>query len=212
MQAKLLHVIHSRSFSRVGGNRSIQVDIRIIAATNRDIEAMVSRGNFRDDLYYRINVLSITLPPLRERKEDLYLLVKYLLPKLQEKTGKKCSEISHEVMNIFFSYSWPGNVRELENVLESSCIMADGEIILPSHLPEYIKGHDKSAHTGYVDVKKLAPLKDLLQETENQAIIRALKDTGGHRGRAMEILGMGKTNFYKKLKHIVRDNELSSSQ
>ena len=139
LQAKLLHVMHSKSFTRVGGVRPIKVDIRIITATNKDLESMVAKGEFRDDLFYRINVICIKIPPLRERKEDIYLLTKYLLPRLREQTGKACSEISEDVMNIFFRYDWPGNVRELENVLERSCIMADGPVILPSHLPEYIK-------------------------------------------------------------------------
>ncbi|NLZ53723.1 MAG: hypothetical protein GX892_11380 [Thermoanaerobacteraceae bacterium] len=133
---------------------------------------------------------------------------KYLLPKLREQTGKDCREVSEEVMNIFFGYNWPGNIRELENVLERSCIMADGPVILPSHLPEYIKKSSLAPTLGRVEIKDLGPLKDLVQETEIQAIKEALRITGGNKMRAMNMLGMKKTNFYKKLKLIVRNSEL----
>jgi transcriptional regulator with PAS, ATPase and Fis domain len=211
LQAKLLHVMHSKSFTRVGGVRPIKVDIRIITATNKDLESMVAKGEFRDDLFYRINVICIKIPPLRERKEDIYLLTKYLLPRLREQTGKACSEISEEVMNIFFRYDWPGNVRELENVLERSCVMADGPVILPSHLPEYIKKSSFVPTSGRVEIKSLGPLKDLIQETEIQAIKQALIMTGGNKTQAMNLLGMKKTNFFKKLK-LVRSSELKGSQ
>jgi transcriptional regulator with PAS, ATPase and Fis domain len=211
LQAKLLHVMHSKSFTRVGGVRPIKVDIRIITATNKDLESMVAKGEFRDDLFYRINVICIKIPPLRERKEDIYLLTKYLLPRLREQTGKACTEISEDVMNIFFRYDWPGNVRELENVLERSCIMADGPVILPSHLPEYLKKSSFAPASGRVEIKRLGPLKDLVQEIEIQAIKQALRISGGNKTQAMNLLGMKKTNFYKKLK-LVRNNEHKGSQ
>ena len=132
----------------------------------------MSQGRFREDLFYRINVISILLPPLRERKEDIYLLAKHIFPRIREKTGKSCSEISEKVLNMFFSYNWPGNIRELENILERAAIMANGEIILSSHLPEYLHEKPPEMPVGLVEVKS----------------------------PAMEILDMGKTNFYKKLK------------
>lgn len=200
LQAKLLHVLQNRSFTRVGGIRPIQVNIRIITATNRDLQMMVSQGKFREDLFYRINVISILLPPLRERKEDIYLLAKHMLPRIQEKTGKPCREISEDVLNVFFRYNWPGNIRELENILERAAIMANGEIILSSHLPEYLLEKLPEVPVGLVEVKSPGLLKDILREAEFEAIKKALEISKGNRTRAMEILGMGKTNFYKKLK------------
>jgi transcriptional regulator with PAS, ATPase and Fis domain len=200
LQAKLLHVLQNRSFTRVGGVRPIHVNIRIITATNRDLEIMVSQGRFREDLFYRINVISILLPPLRERKEDIYLLAKHMLPRIREKTGKSCMEISEDVLNIFFRYSWPGNIRELENILERAAIMANGEIILSSHLPGYLHKKQPTQPVGMVEVKTHGPLSDILREAELGAIKKALEISRGNRTRAMEILDMGKTNFYKKLK------------
>ncbi|MCR4429479.1 MAG: sigma 54-interacting transcriptional regulator [Tepidanaerobacteraceae bacterium] len=201
LQAKLLHVIQKRTFTRVGGVKPIQVDIRIIAASNRDLEDAVRKGIFREDLFYRINVISIKLPPLREHREDLYPLVSHILPRVAERVGKKAVQISGEVMKIFLDYDWPGNVRELENVLERAAIMADGDIIMTGHLPEYILGQNKEDNIGgMVTVKKIGPLKELLTETEINAVKKALEICGGNRKKAMEMLGVGKTNFYKKLK------------
>jgi transcriptional regulator with PAS, ATPase and Fis domain len=201
LQAKLLHVIQKRTFTRVGGVKPIQVDIRIIVASNRDLEDAVRKGVFREDLFYRINVIFIKLPALREHKEDLYPLVNHILPRIAERVGKKAVQISGEVMKIFLDYDWPGNVRELENVLERAAIMADGDIIMPEHLPEYILGQNKDDNIGdMITVKKIGPLKELLMETEIHAVKKALEICGGNRKKAMEMLGVGKTNFYKKLK------------
>jgi len=199
LQAKLLHVLQYRSFTRVGGVSPIKVDMRIIAATNRNLEAMVKQDKFREDLFYRINVISILLPPLRERKEDIYLLVKHLLPRIREKTGKSCKEISEDVMNIFFRYNWPGNIRELENIMERAAIMTTGEVIMSSHLPGYIFEKLPVSTEGLV-AKGTGTLKAILREAEIQAIKKALEASKGNRLKAMEILGIGKTSFYKKLK------------
>ncbi|RKL61455.1 AAA family ATPase [Thermoanaerobacteraceae bacterium SP2] len=204
LQAKLLHVIQKRTFTRVGGVKPIQVDIRIIVASNRDLEDAVRKGEFREDLFYRINVISITLPPLREHKEDLYPLVSHILPRVAERTGKKAIQISGEVMKIFLDYDWPGNVRELENVLERAAIMADGDIVMPEHLPENIFRQIKSQNNigEMITIKNIRPLKELLMETEINAVKKALEICGGNRKKAMEMLGVGKTNFYKKLKMV----------
>ncbi|WP_422447382.1 sigma 54-interacting transcriptional regulator [Thermoanaerobacterium sp. DL9XJH110] len=202
LQAKLLHVLQNRTFTRVGGIKPIHVDIRIIAASNRDLRDSVLRGAFREDLFYRLNVICIALPPLREHKEDIYPLVNYLLPKIAEKTGRGLKEVSGEVMKIFLDYRWPGNIRELENVLERAVIMADGNVILPAHLPEYVLEDVKKGRSGgeLVDIKNVGPIKNILKEAEAKALEKALEVCGGSRKKAMELLGMGKTSFYKKLK------------
>ncbi|HHY42773.1 MAG TPA: sigma 54-interacting transcriptional regulator [Thermoanaerobacterales bacterium] len=200
LQAKILHVLQSKSFTRVGGLKSIDVDIRIIAASNKDLEQLVSQGKFRGDLFYRINVISITLPPLRERKEDIYLLIENICNKLEDKINKR-KKLSHEVYNILYNYEWPGNIRELENVLERAMLMS-GDIIQPGDLPEYIlRGNNGNIHgKALVDVKDLGPMRDIVEEAEKRALLKALKITKGNGKKAMELLQIGKTNFYEKLK------------
>lgn len=202
LQAKLLHVLQNRTFTRVGGTRPIQVDIRIIAASNSDLREAVSKGRFREDLFYRLNVICIVLPPLRERKEDIYPLVGYLMPKVCQKAGKEIKQVSDEVMKLFLDYHWPGNVRELENVLERAVVMCDGDLILPEHLPDYLLQATRSGPCSreLVTLNGVGPLKQILAEVEVKAIRRALEVCGGSRKKAMDLLGLGKTNFYKKLK------------
>lgn len=201
LQAKLLHVLQSRTFTRVGGLQPVNVDIRIIAASNKDLERLVTEGQFRSDLFYRINVLSITIPPLRERKEDLYVLSEYIVDRLGERIGCGKKLISPEVFKIFFNYDWPGNVRELENVLERAMIMSE-KVIYPEHLPEYMlkEAYRYTQEKAFVDIKNIGPMKLIVEEAEKKAIAKALEITGGNRKNAMELLQVGKTNFYAKLK------------
>jgi transcriptional regulator with PAS, ATPase and Fis domain len=200
LQAKLLHVIQSRTFTRVGGIEPISVNIRIIATSNKDLERLVVEGLFRGDLFYRINVISIYIPPLRERKEDLSLLIGYLLRCLEEKTGNGSKKISPEVYKIFFDYNWPGNIRELENVLERAKVMS-GIGILPEHLPKYmLKNLEQYSPKNLVDINNIGPIKTIVEEVEKKAIEKALCVSGGNRKKAMRLLKMGKTNFYTKLK------------
>jgi len=200
LQAKLLHVLQSRVFTKVGGLKAINVDIRIITASNKDLERLVMDGLFRSDLFYRINVVSITIPPLREHKEDLYLLIDYFMERLSKKIGCTKKEISPEAYKILFNYSWHGNIRELENVLERAMIMSD-DVILPENLPHYISEETNRCVQGetLVDLKDIGPLKVIVEEAEKKAIYRALEISNGSRKKAMEMLGMGKTNFYEKL-------------
>src|SRR3989442_4362233 len=135
VQAKLLRVIENREIKRVGSPDPIRIDIRVIAATNRDLAAMVERGDFREDLYYRLNVGAITLPPLRRRLEDVELLCEHFLTRLSKRLQKEVNEISEPVLQVFRSYAWPGNIRELLNVIERALIVAHGPVILPEHLP-----------------------------------------------------------------------------
>lgn len=202
LQAKLLHVIQRKSFTRVGGLDPINVDVRIIAATNKNLEKAVLEGKFREDLYYRINVISILIPPLRERPEDIFPLVEYFIPRICERAGKKAKRISDQAMKILLDHRWKGNVRELENVLERAVNIAAGDTILSVHLPEYLyHGHASEGSTEeLVELKGFAPIDEILKQTEKKAIKKALDIAGGSRKKAMNLLGMGKTSFYKKMK------------
>lgn len=195
MQIKLLQVIQNKKFYRVGGDKEVNVDVRIIAATNRNLENEVKKGNFRADLYYRINVFPITILPLRERKSDIYELVEYLIPKISERVGIELKRISGEALNKIMKYSWPGNVRELENVLERAVNLSDDLNILSEHIN--IKNEKKNEHS---DVNYLKPLKQTLNEVENKVIRSVLKYANGNKKMAMEILKIKKTSFYDKIK------------
>lgn len=192
-QAKLLRFLQEHEIKRVGGTENIKVDVRIIAATNRPLEPLVKNGRFREDLFDRLNVVSITLPPLRERKDDIPLLATYFLNKYSEENGKKISHISPEALEILIQYSWPGNVRELEHTIERAVILTRNSIILPDDLPkkiiEEIKGIEKISH------EELLPLKEM----EKRYILRVLQQTKGNKKKAAEILGIDRTTLYRIL-------------
>ncbi|SCY80043.1 sigma-54 interaction domain-containing protein [Alkaliphilus peptidifermentans] len=196
LQVKLLQVLQNKSFYRVGGNKKITVDVRIIAATNKNLEEEMINGSFREDLYYRINVFPIWIPPLRDRKQDIYSLVYYILPYICKKIGCEEKRISGEALNILAEYHWPGNIRELENILERAVNLAEGNILLSNHLLVEHKGIKNSSH----GLNSGKPLKDTLQEAERKALLEALKIHNGNRNRAMQALSIGKTSFYEKLK------------
>ncbi|MBN2794325.1 MAG: sigma 54-interacting transcriptional regulator [Clostridia bacterium] len=205
LQVKLLHVIQNRSFYRVGGSEEVQVDVRIIAATNRNLEKDVKENRFREDLYYRINVFPIKQPPLRERIEDLHEIVAYILPRLTKKIGVEDKVVSPETYEKMSQYSWPGNIRELENVLERAVAISEGQTILPSHL------HIKVAHKHWMnDTAILKPLKSTLQEVELDVIERLMHYTNEDKDKVMEILNIKKTKLYESLKLIKgKDSEIS---
>lgn len=193
LQVKLLQIIQEKSFYRVGGTDKIAVNIRIIAATNKNLEEEMIKGNFREDLYYRINVFPIWIPPLRERKEDINLLVELLLPRICKEIGCENKRISSEAMNLILKYSWPGNIRELENILERAVNLAEGNNIISSHIA-LKKDNRKTINDGNV------PLKQLLEEQEKIAIEKTLALYGGDKKQAMEALDISKTSFYEKIK------------
>ncbi len=204
LQVKLLNFLQKRSFTRVGGVNEIAVDVRVITATNRDIDQAVKTGDFREDLYYRINVMAIFIPPLRERKEDIYPLIDYLLPRICAKLETENKRVSIEVMKLFMEYPWYGNVRELENVLERAVNMCDGSMIFLSHLPESFKlavskSTQHSAISDALELKQLVPLPELKKQAEIKAIQKALELCNGNRKQAFKLLRIGKTNFYNKL-------------
>jgi len=190
MQAKILRVIQERCFNHLGSTKPIQVDVRILAATNKDLEKMIEQGTFREDLYYRLNVVSILTPLLRERKEDIPLLAQHFLAKYTARHTKKVKSISPQVMDQLYRYSWPGNVRELENVIERAVILSSGEIILLRDLPPHLRSafpHKESSPSS-------------LKEAERKFIFDALRDTGGNQSRAAQLLGIHRTSLWRKLK------------
>jgi PAS domain S-box-containing protein len=192
MQVKLLRVIQEREVEKVGGVASKKINIRIIAATNRNLEKLVSEGKFREDLYYRLNVVTIEIPPLRERGDDIILISNHLIKKLSVDLDKKVIGISKEAGQYLKIYEWKGNVRELENILERAInIMEDREIIDVQDLPKEITGKKSS----------LVPkkLQDVVAESEKNAIILALRATDGNKTKAAKILDIGRTSLYEKI-------------
>jgi len=194
LQAKLLRVLDEHIIERVGGIKSIQVDVRILAATNKNLREAVQNGAFRSDLFYRLNVVPIHLPPLRERKEDIPLLVDYFVPKFNEKMGKQIRGVSSEVLRIFMDYDWPGNVRELENLLEFSFIQCKTSTIDVRHLPTEFQSY---AHSMRIFRKKP---QEAISEYEKNLIRQTLIQNMGSRVKTARQLGMSKATLWRKMK------------
>jgi DNA-binding NtrC family response regulator len=193
MQSKLLRFLQEHEIKRVGGTESIKVDVRVIAATNQPLEPLVTSGKFREDLFDRLNVIIITLPPLRERKEDIPLLASHFLQKFSEENHKNISHISPEALEILLQYSWPGNVRELEHTIERAVIFSIHPIILPEDLPR--KMFEGIEAPGTVIPEKPLSLKEL----EKKYALKVLQETGGNKKKASEILGIDRTTLYRIL-------------
>ncbi len=191
VQVKLLRFLQEKRFERVGGTRTIQVDARVIAATNLNIERAVEEGNFRKDLYYRLNVVTIFMPPLRERREDIPLLVDHFLKKYKDRNAGKVKEMSPEALSVLMRHDWPGNVRELENCIERIMVMGDGDIIKVSDLPEPIRRKSSEGMTDEI-VDEIPPDGILLDQVERDLIIKALKQTKGNQTEAAKILGISR--------------------
>jgi transcriptional regulator with GAF, ATPase, and Fis domain len=193
-QAKLLRVLQEREFERVGGNDPIRVDVRFIAATNKDLTEMVKTGAFREDLFYRLSVFNIHLPPLRERREDIPFLAEHFL----DKRGKSM-EVSPKAMEILLSAPWPGNIRELQNVMERAAVMAEEGFIEPGHLPANLMGSLPPSVAGGTS-DDTSPLDDRLAELEKGMIMEALTRAGGIQARAAEILGINQRSLWHRIK------------
>lgn len=202
LQAKLLNFLQTRNFTRVGGLKPINVDVRIIAATNKNLEELVSKEKFRTDFYYRLNVISINIPPLRERMNDIPHLIRFLLPKICNRIEKTPVRISAEAEEMLRCYNWKGNIRELENILERAINICNSDIIEEYDLPKKICAYkeDVLSSNTLVKVTSLGSMKEALEQTERQMLIEALKQTQGSRDKAISLLDMGRTNFYLKLK------------
>ncbi len=209
LQVKLLRVLQERKFERVGGVKTISVDIRVVAATNQDLETAVKEGRFREDLYYRLNVIPIHVPPLRERRSDIPLLAKYFLEKYCKGKRKGVQGISDEAMDILVRYDWPGNVRELENIIERMVILASGDIITKEDLPLQIV-EKAGCSPGLVAVTGEAmefpddglSLSQAVSELEKTLILKALERTGGVKNRAAKLLKMNRTTLIEKMKKL----------
>lgn len=198
-QVKLLRVLQEKMIYRVGGTRPIRVDVRIIAATNRDLEKMVKEGRFREDLYYRLNVITLALPPLRERRADLPELVYLLTQELAAVHNKKIAEIDPQVMVAFMNYNWPGNVRELRNVLERMVILADDEVLRQDTLPGFLKIMTPPDLLVTVPGGN-AKITEVTEQAERQMIMEALKKTSNNKAEAARILGIPRSSLYYKMK------------
>jgi DNA-binding NtrC family response regulator len=206
-QVKLLRVLgEDRSFERVGGNAPIKVDVRLVAATNKDLGKMVAEGKFRDDLFFRLSVVLLTMPPLRQRKEDIPLLVHAFLKQFAEENGKPVPEIAPEAMEALLRYDWPGNVRKLRNVIENIVVMTTSPKITLRNLPVEIR--EASSGGGLLASTKFIPTKGSrfnLHETEHRLILQALEETGGNVTQAAKRLGISRRTLHRKI------NELKSS-
>ncbi|MFL5505659.1 MAG: sigma-54-dependent transcriptional regulator [Gemmatimonadales bacterium] len=194
LQVKLLRVLQEREVIPVGATEAIAVDVRIIAATNRDLEEEIRRGNFRSDLFYRLNVIALMLPPLRERRDDLLLLLENFLQRLGDEARTEPKALSQEALDAVMVYEWPGNVRELENALEHACVLSRHPLIEPTHLPERITKRRKEPL-----VAERAYMNPTLEVIERAYIMWVLQAEGGNKTRAAEVLGIDPSTLYRKL-------------
>jgi DNA-binding NtrC family response regulator len=209
VQAKLLRVLQEREFQRVGGTKTLDADIRIVAATNRELRKAAEDGAFRQDLYYRLNVVSVRLPPLRERPEDLQPLVEHALARYTAELGRTPLKISEEAWHLLRTYPWPGNVRELNNVIERAAVLAPDDTIEVDDLPEELReleaplDQDTSAvRVIPLDASEIRPYRDAVLEAKRTIIRRALEETGGHQTKAADLLGVRQPYLARLIKNL----------
>ncbi|HEY0319578.1 MAG TPA: sigma 54-interacting transcriptional regulator [Pyrinomonadaceae bacterium] len=196
IQAKLLRVLQEREFERIGGTRPIKVDIRIIAATNKDMEEAVRQGNFRQDLYYRLNIIAFVIPPLRERREDIPLLASFFASECSKRVKRKPVRVSAEARTYLMNYDWPGNVRELENAIERAVVLGSTDLIMPEDLPEAI------LETVTAQGAPIAKFYDVLRETKKQLIINAIQQANGNYAEAARLLGVHPNNLHRLIRNM----------
>jgi DNA-binding NtrC family response regulator len=193
VQIKILRVLQEREFERVGGNRPISIDTRIIAATNRDLKNEIAEGNFREDLYYRLNVVNIHIPPIRERKEDIPLLASAFLKEFSEENNKAIEGIDNKAAMALYNYSWPGNVRELRNCMESAVVLSRGHFIMLHDLPPDISASAEDSSSIRI------PMGTTMAESEKLIIRSTLNFAGGNKSKTSEILGIGRKTLHRKI-------------
>ncbi|MEA1010717.1 MULTISPECIES: sigma 54-interacting transcriptional regulator [Bacillus cereus group] len=206
MQVKLLRVLQEKEIERIGGTKIQKIDVRFIAATHRNLRDMVQRGEFREDLYYRLNVFAIDIPPLRERKEDMIHITEFLIQKLNGELGSNVLSLDERVWDIFMEHNWPGNIRELENVLERAMNVIEGMIIQVHHLPVYLRKKDLEEEL-YPEIYEIDEeqneisysLQEEVEAAEKRAIRRALEKTVGNIKEAAELLGIHRASLYRKI-------------
>jgi Nif-specific regulatory protein len=196
MQAKLLRVLQEREFERVGGTKPLKVDVRLIAATNKSLSEAVEQGRFREDLYYRLNVVAISMPPLRERREDIPALAQSFLDKISRKTNTRRKDLSPEALSVLMQYEWPGNVRELENALERAVVLGPEDVVLAEDLPESVL--ESATPTPPSGAKFLGAIK----ENKKQLVLQALDQAHGHYVDAAKILGIHPNSLLRLIRNL----------
>lgn len=192
IQVKLLRVLQEKKFERVGGNETLNVDVRIIAATNRNLEEEIKKGNFREDLYFRLNVVHIHVPALRERKEDIPLLVTSFIKEFAEENNKTISGIEQHARNAIYNYDWPGNIRQLQNCIQSAVVMTPDDMIHFDDLPVALREKEEASSI-------IIPVGVNMQEAEKQVILQTLANQNGNKTKTAEILGIGRRTLHRKL-------------
>jgi two-component system NtrC family response regulator len=210
IQVKLLRILQDKEFQRLGSNLSLKTDVRVIAATHRDLEEAMKKGEFREDLYYRLNVISIPLPALRERREDIPLLIDYFLKKYSRQNQKSISDISKEARALLLRYSFPGNVRELENIIERAVVLCRGEMMTTLDLPFHLREGKSEREWELSKKEKSLPVS--LEEIERDLILKALQQHHGIQTKAAESLGISERVLrYKIKKHKIHYDEANES-
>jgi DNA-binding NtrC family response regulator len=202
VQVKLLRVLQERRFERVGGNETLSVNVRLICATQRDLKEEIRKGSFREDLYYRLNVVPIPLPPLRERREDIFLLADHFISKFSRKMGKEITGLSEEAKTILLTYAFPGNIRELENMLERALALIKGKVIQAYDLPEEVCGQASPVREICERIRGTKPLASATSVFEKEYIHSVLEKTKGKKGQAAEILGISRKTLWEKIKDL----------
>jgi two-component system response regulator PilR (NtrC family) len=206
-QAKLLRVMQEKEFMRLGGTETIKVDVRIIAATNSDIEEMIAHKTFRKDLFYRLNVIKIELPPLRQRKDDIPLLVKHFAEVYGRENSKEVEGVSEDVYEILDLYDWPGNVRELENLIERAVVFSRSKIISRESLPPFLLTRDSAPESWPMTPEESLDLRERTQGFQKKVILMALKKTRGVQKQAARLLGVKPTTLNEMIKRLGIDTE-----
>jgi DNA-binding NtrC family response regulator len=201
-QAKLLRVLEEEEVERVGGSETIPVDVRVVAATNKDLSAAIASSEFREDLYYRLNVVPIRVPALRERGEDMAELVEHFRRRFREETGRPARQLEPDALRALRAWSWPGNVRELRNVVERLEIMSEGDVLRATHVDAVLRGARAPSRTMPAPVLGDRPLRDVLEETEKQLIVAALESAGGTVSEAARRLGLDRANLHRKMRRL----------
>jgi DNA-binding NtrC family response regulator len=186
LQVKLLRILQENTFEKVGGERTVEVNVRVISATNKDLKKEVQGNSFREDLFYRLNVIPIHIPPLRERKNDIPLLVDHFLKQVEARSGRPSPRLSESALSSMLEYAWPGNVRELQNAVQFAIVKSKGQVIRPDDLPLELR-----------DLKSHAVRRGPVKKLDPQAVQDALSKTGGNKARAARELGVGRATLYR---------------
>jgi len=207
MQAKLLRLIEQKTFRRMGGIKDITVDVRIITATNKDLRKLVEEGKFREDLFYRINIVAIRMPPLRDRRDDILPLTRYFIQKYNESLHKSVQKLSSDVESFLLAYDWPGNVRELRNVVERAMILGEGDVLVMEHLPLDVLGQAGASGVTSKDFR-LPPEGISMEKVEEDFVRQALDMTGGNQTKAARLLGISRDSLRYRMQKFAINPEV----